>query len=85
MNSSELLKRLPEIPPALSDLLIGRDLGLEPVRSSCPLSEKTRRRDIHQLAEQIYQQIPGAKAHIFAALGNVRWEYLLKQAGGGRS
>lgn len=64
---------------------IGRDLGLEPIRSSCPLSEKTRRRDIHQLAEQIYQQIPGAKAHIFAALGNVRWEYLLKQTGGGRS
>jgi tRNA 2-thiocytidine biosynthesis protein TtcA len=63
---------------------LGRDLGLEPVRSSCPLSEKTRRRDMHQLAEQIYQQIPGAKEHIFAALGNVRWEYLLKQTGGGR-
>jgi len=63
---------------------IGRDLGLEPVRSSCPLSEKTRRQDIHLLAEQIYQQIPGAKAHIFAALGNVRWEYLLKQTSGDR-
>lgn len=64
---------------------IGCDLGLEPVRSACPLSEKTRRRDIHQLAEYIYQHIPGAKEHIFAALGNVRQEYLLKQTGGRRS
>lgn len=64
---------------------IGSDLGLEPVRSTCPLSEKTRRWDIHQLAEHIYQQIPGAKEHIFAALGNVRQEYLLKQSGGRRS
>jgi len=63
---------------------IGRDLGLEPVRSACPLSEKTRRLAIHQLAEQIYQQIPGAKEHIFAALGNVRQHYLLKQTGGRR-
>ena len=63
---------------------LGLGLGLQPVRSSCPLSEKTRRQEMHQLAEQIYQQIPGAKEHIFAALGNVRQEYLLKQAGGRR-
>ena len=63
---------------------MGRELGMEPVRSNCPLSEKTRRREIHQLAEQMYQQIPGAKANIFAALGNVRQEYLLKQTGGRR-
>lgn len=63
---------------------IGRDLGLEPVRSACPLAEKTRRRDIQQLAAHIYQHIPGAKEHIFAALGNVRQQYLLKQSGGRR-
>lgn len=63
---------------------VGGQLGLEPVRSSCPLGERTRRRSIHQLAEQIYQQIPGAKEHIFAALGNVRLDYLLKQTSGGR-
>jgi tRNA 2-thiocytidine biosynthesis protein TtcA len=63
---------------------IGRELGMEPVRSSCPLREQTRRRDIHRLAEQIYRQIPGAKEHIFAALGNVRQDYLLKQTGGRR-
>lgn len=63
---------------------IGQALGLEPVRSACPLSEKTRRMEIHQLAEQIYQQIPGAKEHIFAALGNVRHQYLLRQTSGRR-
>jgi len=63
---------------------IGRTLGFSPVRSSCPLREQTRRRDIHRMAEQIYQQIPGAKEHIFAALGNVRQDYLLRQTGGRR-
>lgn len=65
-------------------LEISRDLGLEPVRSACPLFEKTRRMEMRQLAEQIYQHIPGAKKNIFAALGNVRQEYLLKQTGGRR-
>lgn len=63
---------------------VGRSLGLEAVRTACPLSEKTRRLEIHQLAEQIYRQIPGAKEHIFAALGNVRPQYLLRQTGGRR-
>ena len=63
---------------------MGRTLGMEPVRSGCPLSEKTKRREIHQLAQHIYQQIPGSKEHIFAALGNVRHDYLLKQTGGRR-
>ena len=63
---------------------IGRQIDVVPVRSNCPLREQTKRRDIHQLAAQIYQQIPGAKEHIFAALGNVRYQYLLKQRGGRR-
>lgn len=63
---------------------VGSELGLSPVRSFCPLSGKTRRREIHQLAEHIYQHIPGAKENIFAALGNVRPAYLLRQSGGRR-
>jgi len=63
---------------------LGRTLAFAPVRSACPLSEETRRRDIHQLAKHMYAQIPGAKEHIFAALGNVRSGYLLKQTGGRR-
>ena len=61
---------------------IGRQLEFSPVRSICPLREQTRRRDIRHLAECIYQQIPGAKKHIFAALGNVRSSYLLRRTGG---
>ncbi|WP_310601287.1 ATP-binding protein [Desulfobulbus sp.] len=63
---------------------IGRQLGFSPVRSRCPLREATKRRDIHLLAEHIYRQVPGAKEHIFAALGNVRSPYLLRQTGGRR-
>src|SRR5512147_1421215 len=60
---------------------IGRQLGLTAVRSSCPLREQTKRRDIHELAAEVYRRIPGAKKHIFAALGNVRQDYLLRQTG----
>ncbi|MDR2550214.1 MAG: PP-loop domain-containing protein [Desulfobulbus sp.] len=63
---------------------IGHQLEFSPVRSRCPLREATKRRDIHLLAEHIYRQVPGAKEHIFAALGNVRGPYLLRQTGGRR-
>ncbi|MCI5158648.1 MAG: PP-loop domain-containing protein [Candidatus Electrothrix sp. AUS1_2] len=58
---------------------IGRRLGLEPVASDCPLSERTRRQDIRGLLAHIYEQIPGSREHIFAALGNIRQDYLLLQ------
>lgn len=58
---------------------IGKRLGLEPVAFDCPLSEQTRRQDIRGLLEHIYEQIPGSQEHIFAALGNVRQDYLLLQ------
>ena len=57
---------------------IATNLSLQAIRSFCPLSEKTRRSDMHRLLEQIYGQVPDAKKHIFAALGNCRTEYLLK-------
>lgn len=60
---------------------IGARLGLQPVPSSCPLAEQTRRKDIRSLLAHIYAQIPGSREHIFAALGNVRTEYLLLQQG----
>lgn len=56
---------------------IGTNLNLKPIRSPCPLSENTRREEIHELAEMIYQRIPGSKEQIFAALSNVRQDYLL--------
>ena len=51
--------------------------GLKPVSSNCPLAGKIRREDMHNLAVEIYRRIPGAKKSIFAALGNVRTDYLL--------
>ena len=63
---------------------IGWELDLEPVRSACPLAENTRRRDMHDLAVEIERRVPGARARIFAALGNVRGDYLLRQSGGRR-
>ena len=58
---------------------IGKRLGLDPVASDCPVSEKTRRQDIRGLLEHMYEQIPGSQEHVFAALGNVRQDYLLLQ------
>ncbi|WP_417915971.1 tRNA lysidine(34) synthetase [Candidatus Electronema sp. JC] len=58
---------------------IGRRLRLEPVPATCPLAEQTRRKDIRDLLQHIYGQIPGSREQIFAALGNVRSEYLLLQ------
>jgi tRNA 2-thiocytidine biosynthesis protein TtcA len=60
---------------------IGSRLGLSPVRSTCPLSEQTRRGDIRELLALVYERIPGSREHIFAALGNVRPAYLLQPSG----
>ena len=57
--------------------LAGR-LGLSPVRSSCPVGEETRRRDVRLALADLYQRIPGSRRRIFAALGNVRHDYLLR-------
>lgn len=56
---------------------VARANGLKPVPPNCPLAGKTRREDMHSLAAEIYRRIPGAKKNIFAALGNVRADYLL--------
>jgi tRNA 2-thiocytidine biosynthesis protein TtcA len=58
---------------------IGERLALQAVASRCPLSGQTRRQDVRGLLEHVYQQIPGSRNHIFAALGNVRQDYLLNQ------
>ncbi len=57
---------------------IGSRLQLMPVRSTCPLSEETRRSEVRALLSLIYERIPGSRDHIFAALGNVRGDYLLQ-------
>lgn len=59
-------------------LQLAATLGFAPVRSSCPLGEQTRRREVRQALADLYQRIPEAKMRIFAALGNVRHDYLLR-------
>jgi len=59
---------------------IGDRLGVQPVPSSCPLSEQTRRGEMREMLELMYERIPGSREHIVAALANVRTEYLLNQS-----
>lgn len=56
---------------------IGQALFLQPIRSNCPLSEKTARCRVHEIVNDMEQRSPGAREHIFAALANIRPDYLL--------
>lgn len=50
---------------------------VDPVKNLCPLSEDTKREKVRTILEGIYAEEAGAKESIFAALSNVRTEYLL--------
>ena len=54
------------------------ELQLEPIRTNCPLSEKTKRMEIRQVLADLYERIPESKMRIFSSLSNVRQDYLLK-------
>ncbi len=56
---------------------LGEQLGLVAIETDCPMEGHTRRQEVHELVQSIYKHIPDAKEHIFAALGNVRQDYLL--------
>ncbi len=58
-------------------LEIAKAAGIEPVKNNCPLSGETRRETVREILKGIYRQEPEAKNSIFAALANVRQEYLL--------
>lgn len=53
--------------------------GIEPVVDRCPLAGDTRRDTVRELLAGLYAAVPGAKESVFAALGNVRYEYLLNR------
>jgi tRNA 2-thiocytidine biosynthesis protein TtcA len=55
---------------------IAKNLGLTPVDNLCPLAGDTRRDQMRQTLQTLYQQGPGVKASIFASMFNVREEYL---------
>jgi tRNA 2-thiocytidine biosynthesis protein TtcA len=56
---------------------IAADLELRPVKNLCPLSQDTRREKVRALLQRLYEEEPVAKHSLFAALANVRTEYLL--------
>jgi tRNA 2-thiocytidine biosynthesis protein TtcA len=53
--------------------------GIEPVADRCPLAGDTRRDTVRELLAGLYAVVPGAKESVFAALGNVRYDYLLSR------
>lgn len=56
---------------------LAEELLLQPVKNFCPLSEDTRREKIRGMLQRLYADEPAAKSSVFAALSNVRREYLL--------
>ena len=56
---------------------IADGLKLDAVKNLCPLSDDTRREKVRNLLEALYREEPVAKNSLFAALANVRKDYLL--------
>jgi tRNA 2-thiocytidine biosynthesis protein TtcA len=53
-------------------------LGFSAIPSGCPLAEETRRLEVRRLLADMEQKNPGVRKRVFASLGNVRQDYLLK-------
>jgi len=56
---------------------LGRRLPLPVFKNPCPSSGRTKRSEIRQLLETLYNHNPHIKGNIFRAMGNVATEYLL--------
>jgi tRNA 2-thiocytidine biosynthesis protein TtcA len=56
---------------------IAAGLQLEAVKNLCPLSADTRREKVRRLLQTLYRDEPAARSSLFAALSNVRKDYLL--------
>jgi tRNA 2-thiocytidine biosynthesis protein TtcA len=57
---------------------IATELGVSPVANPCPLSEKSKRQEVRDLLESLYQKDGSLKSTIFSALANIKPDYLLK-------
>ena len=58
-------------------LRIADKLEIRPVENLCPLAGDTRRETVRRMLVDIYKDVPGAKSSIFAAMANIRDEYML--------
>jgi tRNA 2-thiocytidine biosynthesis protein TtcA len=58
-------------------LAVAKIAGITPVKNPCPMATHSKREEIRALMTSIYQRDPNFRGNIFAAMGNVRAEYLL--------
>lgn len=56
---------------------IGELFGMVGLKNYCPLAEDVKRKRVRVFLEKLYAEEPGAKQSMFAALSNVRHDYLL--------
>jgi len=56
---------------------IATSLNVSSVAGLCLLADKTRREKVRELLDHLYREVAGGKSSIFAALANVRQEYML--------
>jgi len=52
-------------------------VGVTPVKNPCPMASHSKREEVRTLLATLYQRDTNFRGNIFAALGNVRTEYLL--------
>lgn len=52
--------------------------GITPVKNPCPMASHSKREEVRALMTEIYQRNPKFRGNIFAALANVRTDYLLQ-------
>lgn len=57
--------------------LLAEELGITPIPNPCPLAAVSKREDVRALLHSLYAMGPRVKSNIFAALANVKPEYLL--------
>lgn len=56
---------------------LAKDLKIKPVKNYCPMADDTRREKVRGMLDDLYNEQPEVKRSIFAALANVRQEYML--------
>ncbi len=56
---------------------LGELFGVEAVANPCPLNDNSKRHTVRTMVKQLTADDPRLTANIFAALGNVRHDYLL--------
>ena len=58
---------------------LARIAGITPVKNPCPMAAHSKREEVRGLVASICQRNPRFSGNIFAALANVRSDYLLKK------